>query len=91
MAQFYIQQTIENAWGRETLALQIKSQLEFVPDYLKPIPIDSHVRDVEGNWIKLSLNYSDFKDGEAPPISDLYIANYQISTILLRLILNFMG
>ena len=25
--QFYIQQTIENAWGRETLALQIKSQL----------------------------------------------------------------
>ena len=26
-AQFYIQQTIENAWGRETLALQIKSQL----------------------------------------------------------------
>ena len=26
-ALFYIQQTIENAWGRETLALQIKSQL----------------------------------------------------------------
>lgn len=26
-AQFYIQQTIENAWSRETLALQIKSQL----------------------------------------------------------------
>jgi predicted nuclease of restriction endonuclease-like (RecB) superfamily len=26
-ASFYIQQTIENAWGRETLALQIKSQL----------------------------------------------------------------
>lgn len=26
-AKFYIQQTIENAWGRETLALQIKSQL----------------------------------------------------------------
>ncbi len=27
IAQFYIQQTILNAWGRETLALQIKSQL----------------------------------------------------------------
>lgn len=27
VAQFYIQQTIENAWGRETLALQIKSRL----------------------------------------------------------------
>ncbi|MCB9251727.1 MAG: DUF1016 domain-containing protein [Flavobacteriales bacterium] len=27
VAIFYIQQTIENAWGRETLALQIKSQL----------------------------------------------------------------
>ena len=26
-AQFYIQQTIENAWGRESLALQIKSGL----------------------------------------------------------------
>lgn len=26
-AKFYIQQTIENTWGRETLALQIKSQL----------------------------------------------------------------
>jgi predicted nuclease of restriction endonuclease-like (RecB) superfamily len=26
-ALFYIQQTVENAWGRETLALQIKSQL----------------------------------------------------------------
>ena len=26
-AQFYIQQTIENAWSRDTLALQIKSQL----------------------------------------------------------------
>jgi predicted nuclease of restriction endonuclease-like (RecB) superfamily len=26
-ALFYIQKTIENAWGRETLALQIKSQL----------------------------------------------------------------
>ncbi|ABG60182.1 PDDEXK nuclease domain-containing protein [Cytophaga hutchinsonii] len=26
-AQFYLQQTISNAWGRETLALQIKSQL----------------------------------------------------------------
>lgn len=26
-ASFYIQQTIENAWGRETLALQIKFQL----------------------------------------------------------------
>lgn len=27
VAKFYIQQTIENSWGRETLALQIKSQL----------------------------------------------------------------
>lgn len=27
VAQFYIQQTIKNGWGRETLALQIKSQL----------------------------------------------------------------
>jgi predicted nuclease of restriction endonuclease-like (RecB) superfamily len=27
VAAFYIQKTIENAWGRETLALQIKSQL----------------------------------------------------------------
>lgn len=27
VAKFYIQQTIENAWGRETLALQIKSRL----------------------------------------------------------------
>ncbi|WP_281638274.1 PDDEXK nuclease domain-containing protein [Flavobacterium marginilacus] len=27
VVQFYAQQTIENAWGRETLALQIKSQL----------------------------------------------------------------
>ena len=27
IAKFYIRQTIENAWGRETLALQIKSQL----------------------------------------------------------------
>ncbi|WP_233589402.1 PDDEXK nuclease domain-containing protein [Flavobacterium bomense] len=26
-AKFYIQETIENAWGRETLALQIKSNL----------------------------------------------------------------
>jgi predicted nuclease of restriction endonuclease-like (RecB) superfamily len=26
-AQFYLQQTISNGWGRETLALQIKSQL----------------------------------------------------------------
>lgn len=26
-AKFYIQQTVENSWGRETLALQIKSQL----------------------------------------------------------------
>ncbi len=74
-----------------TILLHETSQLEFQPDYLKPIPIDSHVRDLEGNWIKLSLNYSDFKDGEDPPLSDLYIANYQISTILLRLILNFMG
>lgn len=27
VARFYIEQTIQNAWGRETLALQIKSQL----------------------------------------------------------------
>jgi hypothetical protein len=68
-----------------TVLLHETSQTSFTKP---PIPKDSHTRNTEDSWNKLSANYSNFSDDEYDLISRIYVSDYQIALVELMIILN---